>query len=208
MFDERHRARLVAGMAFHVLRVTRDSGIADQVVVVTRDDHLLESLDEALPEVYGVLQGPESVGMNAGIDTGRQAALWAGSERLLVLPADLPELEVSDLTALMDSDADVVIGPDTGHCGTNALLLNGREAISSFSFHFGIGSRKAHLRTGLELGLRVEDVIRPGLALDLDTPEDWAKLSEESQLRLLSPDVPGMAWLVPGHGSRPVLEHV
>jgi 2-phospho-L-lactate guanylyltransferase (CobY/MobA/RfbA family) len=101
MFDERHRARLVAGMAFHVLRVTRDSGIADHIVVVTRDDHLLETLDEALPDVYGILQGPGSVGMNSGIDTGRQAALRAGSDRLLVLPADLPELETGDLTAMI-----------------------------------------------------------------------------------------------------------
>ena len=208
MFDERHRARLVAGMAFHVLRVTHDSGLAGKIVVVTRDDHLLETLDEELPDVHGILQGPGSVGMNAGIDTGRQVAVRSGSDRLLVLPADLPELDAADLAAMLASGADVVIGPDLGLHGTNALLLNGRETVSAFPFHFGLGSRLEHERAAVDLGLQVEDVVRPGLALDLDTPDDWAKLKRETRARLLSHDVPGTAWLLPGHGSRPVLEHV
>ncbi len=208
LFDERHRARLVAAMAFHVLQVTRESGIAGQIMVVTRDDHLLETLDEVLPDVDGILQGPGSVGMNAGIDTGRQAALRAGSDRLLVLPADLPELEPGDLVAMMDSCADVTIGPDTGLCGTNALMLNGRATMASFPFHFGLGSRAGHQRAALDLGLRVEDVVRPGLALDLDTPGDWAKLRRETRERLLTRNVPGTEWLSRDHGSRPVLEHV
>jgi 2-phospho-L-lactate guanylyltransferase len=102
----------------------------------------------------------------------------------------------------------VAIGSDTGHCGTNALLLNGRETIAAFPFHFGIGSRLQHERAATGMGLRVVDVVRPGLALDLDTPDDWGKLREETQVRLLSDDVPGTAWLLPGRGSRPVLEHV
>ena len=59
-----------------------------------------------------------------------QAAHWVqerGAASILVLPADLPRLEPGDVRAMVmlagEGPRAVVIAPDSGETGTNALLL-------------------------------------------------------------------------------------
>ena len=63
------------------------------------------------------------------------------------------------------------MAPDHAGQGTNALALTaGTEA----DFRFGENSRKAFRRLYPDM----VEVIRPGLAHDLDTPQDLARLRQ------------------------------
>lgn len=92
--------------------------------------------------------------------------------RLLVLPADLPLLEVADLEAMAAADAGCAIAPDARDEGTNALHGPPLPEL----FRFGPGSFAAHGRAAAALGLSTVTVRRPGLAFDLDCPADLATL--------------------------------
>jgi 2-phospho-L-lactate guanylyltransferase len=91
------------------------------------------------------------------------------STRLLVLNADLPLLEPSDLVALVEAaeTAGCALAADRHGTGTNAVaLLPG----APFRFAFGPGSLAAHRSAASHASL----VWSTGLACDLDTPEDIA----------------------------------
>jgi 2-phospho-L-lactate guanylyltransferase len=86
---------------------------------------------------------------------------------LLVVHADLPELEVADVTALMSAgEQGIAVAPDRHRTGTNALAA--RDA-SRLVFQFGPGSFLQHCAAAGRL-LRCVD--RTGLANDVDLPED------------------------------------
>ena len=63
----------------------------------------------------------------------------------------------------------MAIAPDRTGSGTNGLALRPPEIIG---FHFGAGSREAHETAARAAGVAAVIVDRPGLAFDLDTPED------------------------------------
>lgn len=112
-----------------------------------------------------------------------QAAAAAGRGALLVLPADLPLLGVSDVRALLAAGdpRTLVVAPDAAGTGTNALLIPAGAAIP---FAFGAESRRAHVAAGLAAGLDVALLRREGLARDLDTPADLARLGLSGVLPL------------------------
>ena len=63
----------------------------------------------------------------------------------------------------------VAIAPDRHNEGTNALLVCPPGLIR---YAYGIGSFARHCELARQAGARLEIVHRPGLALDLDLPED------------------------------------
>lgn len=90
---------------------------------------------------------------------------------VLILSADLPLLHIDDLIVLKATarDADVVVATDHAQQGTNGLWLPGPGAIP---MRFGPGSRAAHASAAAAVGLKVEVIVRPGLARDIDLPAD------------------------------------
>jgi 2-phospho-L-lactate guanylyltransferase len=186
VLDPAQRSTLIAELARHVLGVVLDSQIADDVVFVTREQGLSTSLGFDSRVVTFLRQPDASPGMNAAINIGRRHALQQGAANLLVLSADLPWLSEEDLLAIWTENVDVVVGTDRLRRGTNALLLRGDRVISEFQFEFGIDSRAMHRSAASRLGVSHGELIAPGIALDLDTPDDWAMLSPGSRQRLLS----------------------
>jgi 2-phospho-L-lactate guanylyltransferase (CobY/MobA/RfbA family) len=93
-------------------------------------------------------------------------------DEMLVLPADLPTLEIDDVHALLDSQSECAIAPNRARDGTNALLYRRGPRL----FRFGQGSFAAHLREHRQGGGAWEIVERPGLAFDLDLPSDYCEL--------------------------------
>jgi 2-phospho-L-lactate guanylyltransferase len=88
---------------------------------------------------------------------------------LLAISADLPTLTAADLQALLAAPDAVAIAPDRLGQGTNALLTNPAGCIP---FCFGDNSFALHCAAAARLGLAPRLISRPGLAFDLDTPED------------------------------------
>jgi 2-phospho-L-lactate guanylyltransferase len=98
-----------------------------------------------------------------------------GARAVLVVSADLPLIEPSDVAAAlaMGGHGALVLAPSKDGTGTNALLLPPGVRCRPA---FGPGSRMRHRRLAAALGLRVVEIVRPGLAFDLDTPADLAAL--------------------------------
>lgn len=160
------RGQLAAGLLERVLRVAREA-IPD--VVVISPSAALAPLVEATGARLTVQRG---LGLNEGLEQARAAAVAEEVTALLVLHGDLPLLSPDDVAALaaaVPATRGVAIAPDRAGTGTNGL---GLRPASILRFAFGTGSRAAHEAAAAEEGLPAVIVERPGLAFDLDTPDD------------------------------------
>jgi 2-phospho-L-lactate/phosphoenolpyruvate guanylyltransferase len=167
------RAGLTLYMMGRVVAALHGSGV-ENVGVVSPDRIVL---DEAEKRGAAPLR-QESRGLNPALEEGRRWAMERGASALLVLPADLPLLDVEDVRAVLGGIGEgtsVVISPDAARVGTNALLLRPPDALP---FIFGLNSYEAHLRAARERSLDVRICERPHLAFDLDTADDFARLKE------------------------------
>lgn len=173
--DAEEREELVLGMLTQTLAVLATWPPCVRVHVVTPDPTVLRLV--ATPTVGTIAQVGE--GLNEGITLGLRAARSEGARSVLVLPADLPLLELASLDRLMDAaDAAlaagsgqplVAIAPSDARDGTNGLLLFPIDVIAP---SFGTRSFEAHVRAAAAAAATLQVVTDPGLGFDLDTPED------------------------------------
>ena len=169
VLDPSERAALAERLLRHVLDAAVATG--HEVVVISPDSGL-GTLAAAAGAQLAVQHG---MGLNAGLAEARDESLRDGMDVLAVLHGDLPDLAPDDITALLIAVSGpgpaVAIAPDAAARGTNGLALRPPDAIG---FHFGRDSLAAH-RAAAELsGARLTVVDRPGLAFDVDTPQDLA----------------------------------
>lgn len=141
----------------------------EQVLVVSRDSSAL-----ALARDLGArtVQEDGAPSLNTALRRATVVAQVYASRGVLVIPADLPLLTASDVTALLQRATDppvVVIAPDRHRRGTNALLLSPSDLIE---YDFGGSSFSRHCERARKAGARLEIVELPSLGLDLDLPED------------------------------------
>jgi 2-phospho-L-lactate guanylyltransferase len=117
---------------------------------------------------------PDGAGdLNGALDAARRAVLTTGRHRLLVLPTDLPFLSADELRRMAAPASGIRLAPDRRCDGTNAILLEA-EASARFRFCMGPRSYAAHIVEAARLGLPFEQLDAPGLAFDVDLPEDFA----------------------------------
>lgn len=176
VLDANERMALARTLLSRVLRVAREA--APDVVVISPAADLQPTVGEAGARL--VVQ--HGMGLNQGLDQARREALAEGVDTLAVLHGDLPNLSADDIRALLDAIGDgtggvpgVAIAPDRTGAGTNGLAMRPPDAIG---FRFGPGSRAAHLAEAEQARVPSSVVERPGLAFDLDTPEDLARWLE------------------------------
>lgn len=172
VLDHDERIALARTLLIRVLGVARQA--VDDVVVISP----ASELGPIVTEAGARLAVQHGMGLNAGLDEARETALADGVERLVVLHGDLPNLAPDDVQALLQSAADepsVAIAPDRLGTGTNGLALRPPGAIG---FHFGTSSFAAHRSEAQAAAVEPAIVMRPGLAFDLDTPEDLARWLE------------------------------
>lgn len=158
-----------------VLRVAREA--CDDVVVISPS----APLGPLVAAAGARLEVQHGMGLNEGLEEARAAAVSDGVSTLVVLHGDLPNLTRDDITALVAAVPDpsgLAVAPDRAGTGTNGLALRPPGAIP---FRFGAGSHAAHRAEAHHAGLPCEDVVRPGLSFDLDTPADlvrWIELGD------------------------------
>jgi FO synthase len=164
-------------MLTQVLRSVRAARGIDRIVLVTTDE------EAPVPAGVEVIRDA-GMGQSAAVATGL-AHIAGTADAAIVLAADTPNTsrqEIEQLIAALE-DRDVVITPDRRLEGTNALGLRLPVRIR---LQFGGPSLTAHLRSAGELGARSAIVELPGLAHDIDLPEDLENepLPREAALRL------------------------
>lgn len=150
------RAALSDAMARHVLRVLQQVPKIDRIIILSETERL---------DLSGNWCPDAGLGLNAGLMALRQTE---GPGKMLVVHGDLPLLAIADVAALIEASerAGVALAPDRHGSGTNALALaDGRP----FAFGFGEGSYARHQAEAQDA---VSVIGRPGLAVDMDTPDD------------------------------------
>jgi len=141
----------------------------ERTLLVSRDSEAM-----ALARHHGArtLSERPPIDLNQALQQATRAAVGSGASAVLVVPADLPLVTADDLrelVSLAESPPVVVIAPDRRQAGTNALLASPAGLIE---YAFGPSSFDRHRALALAAGARVLVCDRPGLALDLDLPED------------------------------------
>ena len=157
VLDAPARKALAEAMAAHVVDRLRE-------VEAIADIHLLAPAPAPGLDVAWLADG--GAGLNAEL---AKASIALGEGPLLVLHADLPLLQRDDVEALLTAarQAGAAIAPDRHGGGTNALAMARRDDAA---FLFGSDSFARYCRHLPQAAI----VRRPGLAFDLDTPDDLA----------------------------------
>jgi 2-phospho-L-lactate/phosphoenolpyruvate guanylyltransferase len=162
------RAVLTLDMLLHVITAAQESGALARITVVSPDSVVLDRA-----EAWGVAAlRQRTTGLNPALDEGRADAIAHGAEAILVLHADLPQLRPAEIVAiirLLPSPSGAVLAPDYTGSGTNALLLAPPDALS---FQFGPDSFMRHIAAAGARDLPAAIAHAPGIAGDVDTPDD------------------------------------
>lgn len=114
--------------------------------------------------------------LNGALDQAAREAAGRGAGALVILPADLPLVTPAEIEALIATippdSAGVTIAPARDG-GTNALLMRPPLVLP---FRFGPDSYRWHLEAAHERGLVPRRYQAPGFDLDVDRPDDLARL--------------------------------
>jgi 2-phospho-L-lactate/phosphoenolpyruvate guanylyltransferase len=146
------------------------SGI-DRILVVTSD---VKIAGHARGLGALVLEERDQSSHSASADAACRHAMELGARTALLAPIDVPLAAASDFEKLAAAARPgVIIVPDAGGAGTNALARTPPDVIQS---RFGPGSLRAHLDQARQRGVYAEVLRLPGLMFDIDTPEDVAEL--------------------------------
>jgi 2-phospho-L-lactate/phosphoenolpyruvate guanylyltransferase len=168
------RETLLRGIADRVVDAAVDSEQFEAILVVSPEAETLAWASGFGSAVVAVPQPEHRPGLNGAIDAGREWALDYGASALVSLFADLPLISADDIRGLVARTEPVVLGPDRLGEGTNSLLLQLAGRGAEFTFAFGAGSLARHLEEARRLGLNAALHGAPGIAFDLDTPDDWS----------------------------------
>ncbi len=160
------RRRLTLAMLADVISAARGF---DRVWVLNSDADATD-----LARAAGVEAVPDptpGAGLNASLTAATHAAIAEGATGVLVVSADLPSARPDDVAALVASPG-VALAPDRAGVGTNALWRSPGDQID---VAFGPNSLAAHAGLARAAGTPALVAARPGLALDVDTPDDLAE---------------------------------
>jgi len=121
------------------------------------------------------LEETPEVGLNGALRQAQEELCRRNASRMLVIPCDLPLLETDDLRRLADGAAArrIAIAPDESGEGTNGLCF---DASLDFDFSFGPHSFARHVEQIRRVGLQYLAVRTPGLAFDLDLPQQLGRV--------------------------------
>ena len=166
------RRSLAEAMLRDVLEALAQLEQPESVSIVTGD-----AVATALAGDYGfdIIADHENAGETAAIALATDVTASGGSDGVLVIPADVPLITAAEIKAILDAAPEsgtVLVAAADGR-GTNAIL---RRPPSLFPARFGNDSFLPHLENARRSGRQVVILELPGVALDVDRPDDLAAL--------------------------------
>jgi 2-phospho-L-lactate guanylyltransferase len=167
--DER-RALFRAMLEDVLTALAASEGLAG-TLMVTRDPEA-----QVLAARYGARTLAEQAnrGHTAASTFGARTLAREGVAGMVQLPADIPLVMPDDVAALLRVHGEapaVTLTPSRDQRGSNAVVCSPPDLLP---LRFGEDSFFPHLQRARALGVEPRIVRRPGLALDVDTPEDLA----------------------------------
>ena len=172
VLEQETRTELAHAMLRDVAEAISNSAL-DETAIVTSDEFAAEI---AHSHGFQVIVDHANRSETDAIEMATQWCEERNIERTLVVPADIPLLEATDLETIYLSapPADTVLVPSADRRGTNAAL---RRPAALFPLRFGNDSFVPHLAAAKATGKRCVVLDLPRIALDIDTPEDLAELA-------------------------------
>jgi 2-phospho-L-lactate guanylyltransferase len=170
--EQEERTALATAMLKDVFEAVASWARRPQVTVVTGD---AEARSLARQCGFELLDDPEEAGESEAVERATHALEAQGAKSLLVIPGDIPLVAAAELEAIYAAapPAGAVLVPSRDGRGTNAAL---RQPASLFPLRFGNDSFLPHRATATAAGLPLVVLSLPGIALDVDTPQDLAAL--------------------------------
>lgn len=164
--DVESRAALARAMLTDVLKVLAAARVPDRVVVFTASEEI-RRMAEAFD--FDVILEKPVLGHSAAVNHMIQE-LSSTASRILSLAADLPRLLPHELDFVLQAAVHpVTLIPSLDGTGTNGVVFNPPARIA---MEYGESSFRRHLSKAAAAGF-VADVLNiPGMAFDVDTPED------------------------------------
>lgn len=172
VLDQERRTQLAQAMLDDVLSAVAAVPSRPPVMVVTSDPF---AISRARDHGFELLDDPANPGETGAIEMATRAAEDAGADFTLVLPGDIPLITVAEIRLVLDAapQQGTVFVRAADARGTNAVL---RRPASLFPLRFGNDSFLPHLASAQATGLPVELREAPGIALDIDRPDDLTAL--------------------------------
>lgn len=119
-----------------------------------------------------IISEGEASGLNPAVTHAAGILAQEGIDRILVLHGDAPlatSSEIEQLIAALGASPSMAIAPDSVKRGSNALAISPPTAIA---FRYGRDSFPAHLQEAQLAGITPRVLSLPGIAFDIDAPED------------------------------------
>ena len=166
------RFALAQAMCEDVLGTLASWSSRPPVAVVTSDSF---ARDLAARFHFDVIADDNS-GETGAIEMATATCMSRGAENTLVIPADIPLIDSAELEQIVARapDAGSVLVPDAAGRGTNAAW---RSPGDLFPLRFGNDSFVPHLAAAKASGLACVVLDLPGIARDVDRPEDLDELA-------------------------------
>ncbi len=170
---ERRRALMLAMLedVLAALAATPDLG---GLTVVTVD-----AAARRLAERYGarIIEIGARDGHSGAVAAAARLLAAEGCSGMLTVPGDIPLVTPAEITQLLVAHRPApsfTIAPSRDERGSNAIICSPSDAVP---LRFGEDSFFPHLRSAEACGIRPTVLRLPGIALDIDTPEDLAALT-------------------------------
>jgi 2-phospho-L-lactate guanylyltransferase len=167
------RRLLFRTMYEDVLIALSETTSLDGIAVVTRDPEA-----GAVAESYGarLIPEPENAGQTAAIERAATVLKADGADGMITIPGDTPLItaaEIETVLAAHTATPGLTIVPAHDRRGSNCIAVS---PPGFFPFSFGNDSFQPHLASARKLGLEPRILDLPGIALDIDTPDDLREL--------------------------------
>ena len=172
VLDQRTRTELAHVMLADVLQAVADYGRED-VSLVTDDAFALE---QAAGHGFQVVPDTTNTSETVAIEMATGVCVARGVPRTLVIPGDIPLIEVDDLAAIFEHapEKGSALVPSADKRGTNAVL---RAPAALFPLRFGTDSFQLHLQSAIATDTACVVLSLPRIALDIDNADDLRKLA-------------------------------
>jgi 2-phospho-L-lactate/phosphoenolpyruvate guanylyltransferase len=172
ILDQAARTRLAQAMLHDVVSALDAWKQRPPVAVVTSDPFAVELAREYK---FEVIPDPINPGETGAIEMATRMCEDRGIEYSLVIPADIPLIEASELEEILRHapSAGSVLVPAADGRGTNAAF---RRPAGLFPLHFGNDSFKPHLAAAQATGKPCVVLQSSGISVDVDNPADLQHL--------------------------------
>jgi 2-phospho-L-lactate guanylyltransferase len=172
VLDQPARTQLAQAMLHDVVATLAAWPRQPACALVTSDPFAIEL---ARQYDFEIIPDPANPGETGAIEMATRLCVSRGVDSTLVIPADIPLIQASELEQILAHapDQGSVLAPAADGRGTNAAL---RRPANLFPLRFGNDSFKPHLAAAQATGKPCVVLQLPGIAVDVDNPADLQQL--------------------------------